>query len=158
MEGYIYILKLREHINNNEEVYKIGRTNDIIRRTKEYPKGSKIIYTIHCNNMNESETKLKRHLKQYIRKDLGSEYFECDINIIKKYADIVSNISDIQVIKLNNKKTNISTISLSNISNISNDASIAVQKSLPIIMNPEWKTLSKDYKNIIIQNICGDKF
>jgi hypothetical protein len=95
MYGYIYIIKLREHINTNESIYKIGKTQDIIRRFKEYPKGSKLLFTTCTENMDYTETILKNELHQYLRKDLGSEYFECNINIIKIIIDKNINFIDI---------------------------------------------------------------
>lgn len=46
IEGWIYIIKEREFIKTNESIYKIGCTNNIIRRYKQYPKYFKIIYVI----------------------------------------------------------------------------------------------------------------
>lgn len=41
--GYLYIIKTRESIRMNEYIYKIGCTDDIIRRLNQYPKGSKLL-------------------------------------------------------------------------------------------------------------------
>lgn len=53
--GYLYIIKEREFIKTNEEIYKIGCTNDIIRRFKQYPKNSIIIYYMIHNDYKNIE-------------------------------------------------------------------------------------------------------
>lgn len=65
-EGYLYIIIEREFIRMKEKIYKVGCTNDIIRRYKQYPKKSKIIYTIIHKDYKEIEKKwiLNLNLKQ----------------------------------------------------------------------------------------------
>ena len=46
MSGTIYVIWEREFINKNEAVYKIGRTDTLSRRINQYPKGSRMIFTI----------------------------------------------------------------------------------------------------------------
>jgi len=84
---YLYIVWPRKHLIANEPVYKIGRTTDIERRKKEYPSGSALLFVDTIKDSNTAEVELKKHLcntdlKQ--RTDLGSEYFEGDISIIKQ--------------------------------------------------------------------------
>jgi len=86
--GYIYIIKEREFINSNTNIYKIGRTQDILERVKNYPKNSKLHYTVIVNDVVNTETKL---IKLFIyhfnhRKDIGREYFEGDV---KQMIDII---------------------------------------------------------------------
>ena len=88
--GYIYIIKEREFINSNTNIYKIGRTQNILERVKNYPKNSKLHYTIFVNDVVNTETKL---IKLFIchfnhRKDIGREYFEGDV---KQMIDIIHN-------------------------------------------------------------------
>lgn len=93
-EGYLYIIIEREFIRMNENIYKIGCTNDIIRRYKQYPKDSKIIYTIIHKKYKEIEKKwllkLNDNKKLIKRKDIGQEYYEGDYNlIIKELSKII---------------------------------------------------------------------
>ena len=91
---YIYIIHCAQHINTN--IYKVGRTKDILRRYTEYPKGSKPILTLSCDDSKLIETKILNYLKEnnlyFQRKDLGNEYFQCDINILK--SDIQKIVSE----------------------------------------------------------------
>lgn len=84
--GYLYIIKEREFIKLNENIYKIGRTKDIIKRYKQYPKNSIIIYSVMLKKYHELEKKWLMNLNQnkniINRNDIGREYFEGDYIII----------------------------------------------------------------------------
>ena len=42
---YIYLIYLREFINSNQDIYKIGKTKQLNNnRFKQYPKGTIILY------------------------------------------------------------------------------------------------------------------
>ena len=86
MSGYIYIYYTREFLRHNEKVYKIGRSKDIFQRKNGYPKGSKLLYCIEVDDMQKVETQIINKLKQICiqRTDFGTEYFEGDIEIIKR--------------------------------------------------------------------------
>jgi hypothetical protein len=82
---YIYLLKLREFINANQEVYKVGRTKQENQtRFKQYPKGSVLYFQMICKDCNDIEKKVLSLFKEKEffnhRKDIGSEYFEGDYN------------------------------------------------------------------------------
>jgi len=80
---YIYLLKTREFINANQEVYKVGRTKQENQtRFKQYPKGSVLYFQMICNNCNTIEKKVLSLFKEIFipRKDIGSESFEGDYN------------------------------------------------------------------------------
>lgn len=84
MEGYLYIIQIREFVKTNEPIYKVGRTCDIIRRYSQYPKSSRLLYLIPCNNLVKQERKLLESLRNQFKNriDIGLEYFEgslCDI-------------------------------------------------------------------------------
>lgn len=85
-EGYLYIIIEREFIRIDEKIYKIGCTNNIIRRYKQYPKDSKIIYAIIHDKYKNIEKKwmisLNNNKKLINRKDIGREYYEGDYKII----------------------------------------------------------------------------
>lgn len=91
--GYLYIIKTRESIRMNEDIYKIGCTSDIIRRYKQYPKGSRIFYTIINNNYKNVEKKWIKILNNnkflINRKDMGKEYYEGD------YKELINELSNI---------------------------------------------------------------
>lgn len=92
--GYLYIIKEREFYKNKESVYKIGCTSDIIRRFKQYPKNSILIYSILNENYREIEKKwlkqLNNNKKIIKRNDIGKEYFECNyLILIDELRDLI---------------------------------------------------------------------
>lgn len=81
--NYIYLIHEREFIKTNEPIYKIGKTTRGYDRIKEYPKSSQMKLMLHCpNNLDSTETLLKKELNnRFIRRtDIGSEYFEGDVD------------------------------------------------------------------------------
>jgi hypothetical protein len=82
---YIYIIHPAQCININ--IYKIGRTKNIINRFKDYPKGSELLFSISCKNSSLIESKILNYLRNndnYINsKEHGSEYFQCNLNNLK---------------------------------------------------------------------------
>lgn len=79
---YIYIIHCRASINNNECVFKIGKTQDFVKRFTGYDKGSIpvfVIYVKECNNLELSLIQ-KFDMRFSRRRDYGNEYFEGDIN------------------------------------------------------------------------------
>ena len=102
----VYLLIEREFINSNTKVYKIGRTNDCLKRIKNYPKGSKLLFTSLCDNHYECENKIKEIFKNKYkqRTDIGLEYFEGDCNeMISDIVNIIFDKNDTDVI--NNKNS-----------------------------------------------------
>jgi hypothetical protein len=93
-QEYIYIIHPAHCINNN--IYKIGRTKNIINRFKQYPKGSELLFTITCLNSKNIEKDIIKYLKldnkykQY--SELGLEYFQCNIEDLKD--DIYKLVND----------------------------------------------------------------
>ena len=81
MSGYIYVIWLREFKNTGESVYKVGRTQDVLRRVSQYPKGSELLFSVRTSNVHTSETELLRMLGDnfVMRQDIGREYFEGDV-------------------------------------------------------------------------------
>jgi phage/plasmid-associated DNA primase len=92
---YIYLLQEREFIKTNEPVYKIGKTTqENTARFNNYPKGSKLLFQIICNNCHNNEKEIKKSFidKYKQRKDIGLEYFEGDYKaMIKDIFDIIFN-------------------------------------------------------------------
>lgn len=90
MSGHLYLLREREFINNDMNIVKAGRTQNIINRFKQYPKGSELLFIWKCDDTVEAEKcmldLLRKCFKQRI--DIGREYFEAPIE------DIVETISN----------------------------------------------------------------
>lgn len=87
----LYIIQLRESIRLCEDVYKIGKTKDIYKRAKQYPKGSKVMMVIEVEDCNISERDVLNAFKVKFkqRRDLGTEYFEGKLNeMIDHYKSI----------------------------------------------------------------------
>jgi len=93
MSHYIYLLREREFIKCNENVYKIGKTKkEHLKRFNQYPKGSELLVQIRCIDSSISEQRLLNIFrKKYIsRKDIGNKYFEG--NVVDMIKDITNNI------------------------------------------------------------------
>jgi hypothetical protein len=82
--GHIYLIQEREFMNANQNVYKIGRTKDINQRVKGYPKDSRLCYTRWTPNIEQYEKEIIDLFKMNFinKKEIGSEYFEGDENIM----------------------------------------------------------------------------
>jgi hypothetical protein len=94
MFGYIYILKLREHIKSGEDVYKVGRTQNIVQRKRGYPKGSSVLYQIYTNDIINQEYQILQQLKPFKLTEYGNEYFGCNISHIEQVILSVCNLHD----------------------------------------------------------------
>lgn len=89
---YIYMVKPREFIRTNENIFKIGKTEQPnFERFKAYPKGSILLFQSICNDCHECEKIIiKKFKKNFIqRTDFGNEYFEGDCN---KMMSILCNV------------------------------------------------------------------
>jgi septal ring factor EnvC (AmiA/AmiB activator) len=87
----IYIIHERTFVELNANIYKIGKTKNIKNRLNGYSKGSKLLFSITCNNCTESENKILNYLKNTESKyrhakEYGNEYFQCDLH------DLISDI------------------------------------------------------------------
>ena len=64
---YIYLIQLREFIKSGELIFKVGRTNqENFKRFYQYPKGSKILFQIICDNSREVEKEIIINFKKKI--------------------------------------------------------------------------------------------
>jgi len=96
---YVYIVKTREAIRANDNVYKIGRTTqENHRRLNSYPNGSILIYQSETSDCSLVERLVKQMCKELFKQrlDYGVEYFEVDnkrnlINCIHHCISIVEN-------------------------------------------------------------------
>ena len=85
--SYIYLLIEREFINSNQSVYKVGKTNQPnYNRFKTYPNDSKILLHISVENCSEFEESILSIFRRTFipRVDIGSEYFEGDVNLMRQ--------------------------------------------------------------------------
>jgi hypothetical protein len=105
MREWIYLLQLREHVNINANIYKIGRTTqNQFKRFRQYPKGSIILLHRICNDCKIMEKEIIQKFKQLFKHEYqhcGNEYFSGSskemiklINSILDYEDIDDVISD----------------------------------------------------------------
>ncbi len=78
---YIYIIHCVQHLYTN--IYKVGRTNNIANRLRQYPKKSKILYTKPVKDSKKSEELILSTLKSDDNftqmNDFGNEYFRCEL-------------------------------------------------------------------------------
>ena len=85
---YVYIIHTREFINSDQNIFKVGRTNqEHTKRLAQYPKGSILKIQKHVNDSKAIEKQLISHFCNIFkqRTDIGSEYFECnDYNDIER--------------------------------------------------------------------------
>jgi len=90
----IYLLQEREFVNLNENVYKIGKTTqEGLRRLANYPKGSRLILHIHCNDCTKCELEIiDLFKKNFISRDESKEHFQGSIELmITLIVDITKN-------------------------------------------------------------------
>ena len=92
--GYNYLVRERENVNTNTNVYKFGMTvqepDNIIHRIQQgYKKGSEIILIIACEPEDAKirEQKIKKAFKEnkkFVQHSDGSEHFKGDCNEMMK--------------------------------------------------------------------------
>lgn len=82
-DEFVYLLRTREFIRLEENVFKIGRTANLTRRFGQYPKSSELIRFKMVKDSFYVEKKIKEFFKQKFRKmEYGLEWFEGDRNLI----------------------------------------------------------------------------
>jgi hypothetical protein len=111
MSGYIYLIQLREFINSNQSIYKIGKTGDtccrkINKRFSAYPKDSVVKIIIQVNDMDTTENNLIQKFGELFEKQpsIGPETFKGNLhNMIIEICkfipnELIDNIADKKVI------------------------------------------------------------
>ena len=77
---FIYLIQEREFVNSGENVFKVGRSSQLINRISSYPKGSNVIFAVKVSDAVIAETSVLQKLRNsndvIQRKDIGSEYFQ----------------------------------------------------------------------------------
>ena len=90
----VYLLIEREFLITKKNVFKIGRSQNVSNRTKQYPNGSQLLVVLPCIDCKVSEKRLKDVFeKNFIhRSDIGSEYFEGLPNLM--IQTFIKNVDD----------------------------------------------------------------
>lgn len=89
-----YILREREFVKTNEQIYKIGKTTRTMEeRFSDYPNKSELIYYCDVDNCDKREQFIiKEFTKQFkLRSDIGNEYFEGNIDEMLKLFKLCCN-------------------------------------------------------------------
>ena len=153
----IYLIHTREFISTNAQIYKIGRSNYLDNRVKQYPNGSKILLMIACKHSKFCENNLKKLFKsKFIQKSYyGSEYFEGNyIDMIKEICDYINNINVLsteEINKIKKSKNKSKTNSKKKDEQlIKNKANKKIKKNDEI--KDETKDETKDEKKIVNTN------
>jgi hypothetical protein len=84
---YVYIIQEREFVKEGRPLYKIGRTTQKpYQRFSNYPKGSIEFLCMNVPNCKKAEAIIKNkfNTKFKVDRDIGVEYFEGDIDEMKK--------------------------------------------------------------------------
>jgi hypothetical protein len=105
----VYMMHTRELHTLQLEIYKIGRSHILDNRMKQYPKGSKIICMINCENSILCEKELIKLFKEKFiqRLEYGTEYFEGNkFKMIKELSNLINSRND-DSMKKAEKKTDI---------------------------------------------------
>jgi hypothetical protein len=83
---YVYFIHEREFLQSKNPVYKLGKTTQWnCRRLQDYPKDSALILVWRVPDCHEAERALIAEFDSLYtkRKDIGSEYYEGDVNKMK---------------------------------------------------------------------------
>src|ERR1700677_4390990 len=88
---FIYILYRK---GDKKNVYKIGKTNRILKRFKEYPKGSIIHHVWRGKNCGYIETQIKNIFNDNFILDHGNEYFKGDLKTMIYLIDKIIKETD----------------------------------------------------------------
>jgi hypothetical protein len=92
-EGFLYIIREREDIKLNKEIYKIGHTLRKFKdRYSDYPNGSQILYVenVSTDIAFKLEQKILDVFKTKFKLSRGKEYFEGDI---KEMISLIKNLT-----------------------------------------------------------------
>ena len=113
---YVYLLRTREFIRLEENVFKIGRTTKLKQRFSQYPRSSELIRFWMVKDSVWVEKKIKEILKEKFiqRMEYGFEWFEGDQNLITLAFEEIAckyehEVSDVRKKFMNNTLTTISS-------------------------------------------------
>lgn len=104
MQGFIYLVCEREFVANGQDVYKIGMTENILKRMRQYPKGSRLLFTIYTDDVKIHEKFIinKFCIDFKARPDIGREYFQGNVcsmidyicKYINSHAQVVETVHE----------------------------------------------------------------
>jgi hypothetical protein len=91
----IYFIHPKEYLDNNEKIYKIGRTRRMVdNRLKEYEEGCNVLLTVNVNNSLTIENKICEIFRNNFKLVRGREYFEGNF---VKMRRIIYNLAENEV-------------------------------------------------------------
>ena len=87
--SYIYLIREREHLEANRNVYKFGRScqlpENYIGRLRQYKKGSEIIMVLKCEDAIQTENRIRDIFKVEFRQHRdGHEHYYGDVRQMMK--------------------------------------------------------------------------
>jgi hypothetical protein len=85
--NYVYLIREREFIRTQENIYKLGKTTQVPNsRLQGYPKESEVLLFIDVPDCHKTEKALIVEFDKRFtnRSDIGREYYEGDLNLMKK--------------------------------------------------------------------------
>lgn len=91
---YIYLIRTRECVKLNEQIYKIGKTKkeDIKERFDHYPKGIEIIAFFSVKDADKTENDIIKIFNSSftVKLEYGNEYFEGNIkDMLEQFINII---------------------------------------------------------------------
>ena len=156
----LYLLHTREFVSTDKPIFKLGRSNQLDNRVKQYPNGSKIMLMIKCKNSKSCESNLINLFKsKFIQQTYyGTEYFEGNyVDMIKEICDYVNNVNILineKIEKMSDIKSEIVEVSLEIV-----EVSPEVVEVLPEVVEilPEIVEVDEVITNTIIDNKIKNK-
>lgn len=100
---YIYLLREREFVKSNEDIYKIGKTKqENLARFNSYPNSSQLLFHMICSNCDKIERNIINLFKRkyILRGEIGKEYFQGNLNYMLN--DIIYEIFNYNINMKNN--------------------------------------------------------
>ena len=149
----LYLLHTREFVSTDKPIFKLGRSNQLDNRVKQYPNGSKIMLMIKCKNSKSCESNLINLFKsKFIQQTYyGTEYFEGNyVDMIKEICNYVNNVN----ILINEKIAKMSDIK-SEIVEVSPEVVEVLPEDVEIL--PEIIEVDEVITNTIIDNKIKNK-
>ena len=109
VRNYIYLIRPKENVENNQNIYKVGRTKNKeltanFSRLSGYGKGTELITITKCNDCDDLERKiLDEFNNKFERHKFGNEYF---IGSERQMCDIINDLTKKQYETLNIEEIN----------------------------------------------------
>jgi len=147
-----YLLVPRGSLDSKNNVVKVGRTINPVNRLIDYPKGSKMYCVMLVVDAKATEDKICDTFRKLFihRKDYGNEYFEGDIDEMKKYFSIICEESSCSIEDLYDENDKIEHTSKNKKKNnlIENPIEVYVNERLEYSdKHIKMKTVYDDYIN-----------